>query len=89
MLNAETSIRLFREGLLLVLLLSAAPLLVAALTALIVNVFQIATQLQDQTLSFVPKLVAVSIVLAVIAPWMLSQTLRFTHILLESIPLIR
>ena len=88
-MNAETSIRLFREGLLMVLMLSAGPLLAALITALVVSVFQVATQLQDQTLSFVSKLIAVSLLLAVIAPWMLSQTVRFTHILLESIPLIR
>jgi flagellar biosynthetic protein FliQ len=79
-------LRATREGLLLVLLLSAPPLLASMAVGLVVGVVQAATQIQDQTLAFVPKLVIVMIVLGAMGPLLGAQLVRFTTALLLAIP---
>jgi flagellar biosynthetic protein FliQ len=70
-------------------LLLAGPLLLAALViGLIVSVFQAATQINEQTLSFIPKLVGMFIVLIVAGPWMLQLLTDYIRQLFESIPQI-
>ena len=87
-MNPESIVRILREGLLLVLLLSAGPMLASLIVGFVVSVFQAATQIQEQTLSYVPKLVSVLLTLAVLGPWMLSQTVHFAQVLLDSIALV-
>jgi flagellar biosynthetic protein FliQ len=84
-MDGEMIIRIAREALLLVLLISAAPMLASMLVGFVVSVFQATTQIQEQTLSYVPKLVAVFLTLAILGPWMLAQTIRFTRVILDSI----
>jgi flagellar biosynthetic protein FliQ len=84
-MNAETIIRIAREGLLLVLVISAAPMLASMMVGFLVSLFQATTQIQEQTLSYVPKLVAVFLTLAILGPWMLAQAVRFANVILESI----
>ena len=68
-------------------LLLAAPLLVVALvTGLIIGAFQAATQINEQTLSFIPKLLAMALALVIAGPWMLKVLLSYTDELFESIP---
>lgn len=81
--------RILREGLLLVLLLSAGPMLASMLVGFFVSLFQATTQIQEQTLSYVPKILAVFLTLAMLGPWILSQAVRFTTLLFESIALVR
>ena len=70
-----------------VTLLVSAPLLGAVLlTGLVVSVFQAATQINEQTLSFIPKLVALAAVLVVAGPWMLAVITDFMQRLYGSIP---
>jgi flagellar biosynthesis protein FliQ len=65
----------------------AMPLLLAGLVVgLIVSVFQAVTQIQEQTLAFIPKIIAVAAVLVILGPWMLNQCLSYTTELYESIP---
>lgn len=78
--------RLTAETLYLVLLVSGPPLLVALGIGLVVGLLQAVTQVQEQTLSFVPKLVAVATVLVVGGGWMGGQLLRFTERLWMAIP---
>jgi flagellar biosynthetic protein FliQ len=85
----ELVLRAVREGLLLVLLLSAPPLLASMAVGLVVGVVQAATQIQDQALAFVPKLVVVLLVLAVTGPVLGAQLVRFTTALLVAIPAVR
>jgi len=85
LVSGETIIRIVREALLLVLVVSAPPMLASVLVGFVVSVFQATTQIQEQTLSYVPKLIAVFLTLAVLGPWMLAQTLRFASVILESI----
>ena len=88
-MSPEAILRILREGLLLILLVSAGPMLASMLTGFIVSIFQATTQIQEQTLSYVPKLIAVFLTLAILGPWMLMHTVRFTRILFDSIATIR
>lgn len=87
-MTAEAIMRIMREGLLLILLLSAGPMLVSVLIGFMISVFQATTQIQEQTLSYVPKLIAVFLSIAILGPWMLTEMIRFTRILFEAIALI-
>ncbi len=65
----------------------AAPLLLSALAVgLIIGMFQAATQINEMTLSFIPKLITLAVALAVAGPWMLSLIMNFTRELITSIP---
>jgi flagellar biosynthetic protein FliQ len=67
-------------------LLLAAPLLICALVVgLLVSVFQAVTQINEATLSFIPKILAVVVALVICAPWMLDVISRFTTTLFENI----
>jgi flagellar biosynthetic protein FliQ len=87
-MTAEAIMRIMREGLLLILLLSGGPMLASVLVGFFVSVFQATTQIQEQTLSYVPKLIAVFVTIAILGPWMLTQMVRFTRALFEAIALI-
>jgi flagellar biosynthetic protein FliQ len=68
-------------------MLLAAPLLLAALLiGLLVGVFQAATQINEMTLSFIPKLIGMAVTLVVAGPWMLKVLVSYTRELFESIP---
>lgn len=68
-------------------MLLAAPLLLAALAiGLLVGVFQAATQINEMTLSFIPKLIGMAGTLVVAGPWMLKTIVSYTRELFESIP---
>jgi len=88
-MNAELTLRVAREGVLLVLLISGGPMLASMLVGLVIGVFQATTQIQEQTLSFVPKLIAVFLSLLVLGPWMLVQAVRFARVLFDSIASVR
>jgi flagellar biosynthesis protein FliQ len=68
------------------LMLAAPMLLVALITGLIVGAFQAATQINEMTLSFIPKLIAISVALMIAGPWMLKILVGYTRELFESIP---
>jgi flagellar biosynthetic protein FliQ len=68
-------------------LLVAAPLFIAALaTGLLISIFQAATQINEATLSFVPKLIVIFITLALAGPWMLTLLTDYIRRLYEAIP---
>jgi flagellar biosynthetic protein FliQ len=87
--GAELVLRAVREGLLLVLVLSAPPLLASLAIGIVAGIIQAATQVHDQTLAFVPKLVIVMLVLIASGPLLGVQLLRFTHALFLAIPAVR
>ena len=74
------------EAMKLTLLLSAPLLLVALVTGLLISLFQAATQINEATLSFIPKLLAVFATLVIAGPWMLGLMLDYMRNLLSSIP---
>jgi flagellar biosynthesis protein FliQ len=82
----EFAIQLGSQALTVVVLLAAPILLSALLAGLIIGMFQAATQINEQTLSFVPKLGVLALVLFLASPWMLSVLMDFTHSLYAGIP---
>ena len=85
-MTPTTVIDLGRQALEITLLVSA-PLFIAALvTGLLISIFQAATQINEQTLSFVPKLIATFITLVLAGPWMITMMTDFIRRLFESIP---
>ena len=85
-MTPEAILRILREGILMVLLLSAAPMLASMLVGFIVSVLQATTQVQEQTLSFVPKLLATFLTLAIMGPWMMSTLVDYLRNTLLAIP---
>ncbi len=88
-MSADAILRILREAMLMVLLLSAGPMLAGMLVGLVVSVIQATTQIQEQTLSFVPKLIAIFLTLAILGPWMLLQAMRFTTVLFDAIATVK
>ena len=85
-MTPTTVIEIGRNALEITLMISA-PLFVAALvTGLIVSIFQAATQINEATLSFVPKLVVIFITMIVAGPWMITVLTDYVRRLYESIP---
>ncbi len=75
------------EQALTVTVMLAAPLLLSALAVgLLIGMIQAATQIQEMTLSFIPKLLVIAVALVVAGPWMLNLIVTFTRQLVESIP---
>jgi flagellar biosynthetic protein FliQ len=74
-----------REAIYVLLVISAPVMIAALVVGLIVSIFQALTQIQEQTLSFVPKVVAMLLVLGLTMPFMLQQLTDFTHKLTEKI----
>lgn len=84
-----TVIRLATESLYLALWISLPALAVSAVIGVLIGLLQSVTQVQEQTLTFVPKLVAVSFVLMVAGGWMGHELLRFTANVWDLLPMIR
>lgn len=84
-MDPDAVLHIGREALLLTLILSALPVLAAMLVGLLVSLFQAATQIQEQTLTFVPKIIATFAVLAIGGAWMLQQLSQFSIVLIEGI----
>jgi flagellar biosynthetic protein FliQ len=85
-MNVDTVIALIRQAL-EVGMLSAGPLLLASLvTGLLISIFQAATQINEMTLTFIPKLVVMFLVLVILGPWMLTLLVDYVVRLYGSIP---
>jgi flagellar biosynthetic protein FliQ len=85
-MTAEGLVAVMERTLLVALQLGGPIVLAALVVGLIVSIFQAATQINEQTLSFVPKLVATFITLVLAGPWMITQLTDFIRRLFESIP---
>jgi len=85
-MTPDTVISLAQRAVEVTLLISAPPLLAALLTGLVVSIFQAATQINEMTLSFIPKLVAIFVVLVVFGPWMLNIMIDYINNLITGIP---
>ncbi len=75
-----------QQGLWVLLMVSAPVLLVVLVVGLVVSVFQAATQINEATLSFVPKIIAAVVVLAVAGPWMMTTLVEYLQRTLQAIP---
>ncbi|HLK71625.1 MAG TPA: flagellar biosynthesis protein FliQ [Steroidobacteraceae bacterium] len=85
-MTPEVVMSLGQRALEMTLMLAAPLLLAALLIGLLVGVFQAATQINEMTLSFIPKLLGMATVLVVAGPWMLKQLVGYTQQLIQSIP---
>lgn len=85
-MDQDIVLEIGREALYLIVILAGPLLLSALLVGLIVGVLQAATQIQEQTLSFIPKLLALVIALAVMGPLLLNSWIVFTESLFFRIP---
>jgi flagellar biosynthesis protein FliQ len=85
-MDQDTVINLGQQAMGLVIKVGA-PLLVTGLAVgLVVSVFQTITQIQEQSLTFIPKIAATAVVIVVAGPWMLNQLLSYTEELYRAIP---
>ena len=85
-MTPETVLAVGRHALEITLLLAAPLLLTALAVGLLVGVFQAATQVNEMTLSFIPKLVAMAAALMIAGPWMLTMLVEYIRRTLEAIP---
>lgn len=84
-MNTQFVIELGRRSVETVLLLSAPMLIIGLVVGLVISVFQAATQINEQTMTFIPKIVAVFVSLILFAPWLIKIMLAFTTEILQRI----
>lgn len=79
-------IDIFKQAIYHILIMSAPMLGAALVVGLVISVFQATTQIQEQTLAFVPKVIAIFLVLMIAGPWLFNTIVTFTISLFEQIP---
>lgn len=85
-MNPQDAVDLGRQATSAALMFGGPILAVALVVGLVVGLLQAATQIQEQTVSFVPKLVAVVAALALMLPWLIDQMVQYSHDLIANIP---
>ena len=85
-MNQDTVINLATQAMMLALNIAGPILLVGLIVGLLVSIFQAVTSIQEQSLSFIPKIVAVAVLIVVLGPWMLGQLVSYAQNLYLSIP---
>lgn len=85
-MTSDTVISLMTTAMELALKISAPVLVVGLVVGVVISVFQAITQIQEQTLTFVPKLVVMAVVLVITGPWLLNELVSYTEELWRSIP---
>jgi flagellar biosynthetic protein FliQ len=85
-MNQDTVVNLATQAMDLAFKVAGPLLLVALAVGLLVSIFQAVTQIQEQSLTLIPKIVGVAVVIVVLGPWMLGQLVAYTSNLYMSIP---
>ncbi|MGA2470919.1 MAG: flagellar biosynthesis protein FliQ [Solirubrobacteraceae bacterium] len=85
-MDQNTAVNLATQAMTLAMEVGGPLLLVGLSVGLVVSLFQAVTQIQEQTLSFIPKIVGIGVVIVVLGPWMLQQIVSYTQALYMSIP---
>lgn len=85
-MHPQDAIDLGREALVIATLIAAPVLLAGMLVGLIIGLLQALTQVQEQTVAFVPKLVAMILALGISMPWVLSRLIEYSRELIQNIP---
>ncbi len=85
-MNQDTVINLATQAMSLALKVAGPLLLVGLVIGLTVSLFQAVTQIQEQSLSFIPKIVGVAVLIVILGPWMLGQIVSYAENLWTSIP---
>ncbi len=86
MMDAQQVFAMGQQGLTMLLTVAAPMLLTVLVVGLIVSIFQAATQINEATLSFVPKMLAAVAVMAIAGPWMLTTLVEYIQRMLQAIP---
>jgi flagellar biosynthetic protein FliQ len=84
--NQDTVVNLAAQAMSLALKIAGPLLLVALVIGIVVSVFQAVTQIQEQSLSLIPKIAGVAVVIVLLGPWMLGQLVAYTSALYGAIP---
>jgi len=87
-MTPEYAIKLGQDTLMIVLIVAGPTLLVALVVGLVVSIFQAVTQIHEMTLTFIPKILSVGIVLSLLLPWTIRRMIEFTTRLMSSIPTV-
>lgn len=85
-MSGDMAIQLARDALTMVMLVSAPMLGLGLLVGIIVSIFQATTQIQEQTLAFIPKIIAVFVAVLIFGPWMLNLMVDYTREIFISLP---
>lgn len=85
-MSPDQAVELCREAVILTLLVGAPVMLISVVVGLIISLFQAVTQLQEQTLSFVPKIVAMMLTVLFVLPWIIGRMVYYTEDLYRNIP---
>jgi flagellar biosynthetic protein FliQ len=85
-MDAQQVLTVGQQGLWMLLMVSAPVLLVVLVVGLVVSIFQAATQINEATLSFVPKVIAAVAVLGIVGPWMVTTLVEYIRRTLLAIP---
>jgi flagellar biosynthesis protein FliQ len=85
-MNTDVVVSLATQAMQLALKVALPLLLAGLVVGLIVSIFQTVTQIQEQTLAFIPKILAIAAVLVIAGPWMLNQVITYTNDLYSGIP---
>ena len=85
-MNQDTVVNLASQAMSLALKVAGPMLLAALLIGLLISVFQAVTQIQEQSLSLIPKIIGIAVVIILLGPWMLGQLVSYTAALYTSIP---
>ncbi len=85
-MTVDQAVELGRSAVMMTLLIGAPVMLAAIVVGLIISIFQAVTQIQDQTLSFVPKIVAMMLALLYLLPWTLQRMIEYSTELIRDIP---
>lgn len=87
-MTAETVMSMTYQAMKITLAMAGPLLLITLIVGLIISIFQAATQINEMTLSFIPKLLAMCAVLVLLGPWMLGLMTDYIHQLISQIPLL-
>ena len=85
-MTPESVVSIGQYAIMVMLMVAAPPLLTALAVGLVIGVFQAATQVNEMTLSFIPKVIALVLVLVATGPWMIKTLMNYTEQLIREIP---
>ncbi|CEN21622.1 flagellar biosynthesis protein FliQ [Paraclostridium sordellii] len=88
-MNESVVVSVVKETLYTAMLVGGPILIISLIVGLIVSIFQATTQIQEQTLSFIPKLITIALVLVVGGAWMLDELIQFTNKIMNMIAVIK
>jgi flagellar biosynthetic protein FliQ len=85
-MNQDTVINLATQAMTVAVEVAGPMLLAGLVIGLVISIFQAVTSIQEQTLTFIPKIIALAVIIVVLGPWMLRQIVDYTDNLYQSIP---